>query len=96
MLATEPATVAAVSCADLQDVAPTQPAQAVENTNLGPLGIKRVDHATPTDFGMVECYELACSAGAMLACATVRFLWPKIEDSAEIVVVPHEQEAGVA
>src|SRR5436190_16227406 len=38
---------AAISCADLQDVAPPQSAQAGENTNLGPLGIKRVDHAIP-------------------------------------------------
>src|SRR6266568_1649722 len=34
----------AIPRADLQHVAPPQPAQAVENTNLGPLGIKRVDH----------------------------------------------------
>jgi len=53
---------AAVSGADLQDVAPPQPAQALENTNLGLLGIKRVDHATLADFVTVECYELACSA----------------------------------
>ena len=44
----------------------------------------------------VVAFVLAQAAGAMLACATVRFLWPKVQDSAENVVVPHEQEAGVA
>ena len=43
----------------------------------------------------VVAFVLAQAAGAMLACATVRFLWPKVQDSAENVVVPHEQEARV-
>jgi arsenate reductase len=41
-------------------------------------------------------FVLAQAAGAMLACATVRFLWPKISDSADVVLVPHEQESEVA
>jgi glycerol uptake facilitator-like aquaporin len=41
-------------------------------------------------------FVLAQAAGAMLACATVRFVWPKISDSADVVLVPHEQESQVA
>jgi len=41
-------------------------------------------------------FVLAQVAGAMLACAAVRFLWPRMADSAEIVLVPHEQEDEVA
>jgi glycerol uptake facilitator-like aquaporin len=41
-------------------------------------------------------FVLAQAAGAILACATVRFLWPRIADSAEVVLLPHEQEAEVA
>jgi arsenate reductase len=41
-------------------------------------------------------FVLAQAAGAVLACATARFLWPRIADSAEVVLVPHEQEAEVA
>jgi len=33
--------------------------------------------------------------GAAGACAVVRFLWPQLADTAEEVVVPHEQEVGV-
>jgi len=41
-------------------------------------------------------FVLAQAAGAVLACATVRFLWPTIADSTEVVLVPHEQEVEVA
>jgi arsenate reductase len=40
-------------------------------------------------------FILAQLAGAAVACVTVRFLWPRVADSAEVVLVPHEQEAGV-
>ncbi len=41
-------------------------------------------------------FVLAQAAGAVLACATVRFLWPRIADSAAVILVPHEHEAEVA
>jgi glycerol uptake facilitator-like aquaporin len=41
-------------------------------------------------------FILAQVAGATPACAIVRFLWPNIAASAEIVLVPYEQEAEVA
>ena len=44
----------------------------------------------------VAPFVLAQAAGAILACATVRFLWPGIANSAEVVLAPHEQEAEVA
>jgi arsenate reductase len=39
-------------------------------------------------------FVIAQFAGATLACATVRVLWPGIDDVNREVVVPHESEAG--
>ncbi|HEV7664038.1 MAG TPA: aquaporin [Chloroflexota bacterium] len=44
--------------------------------------------------GSVLPFVLAQLLGAALACAAARFLWPLVNDAAD-VVVPHEQEAGV-
>ena len=42
---------------------------------------------------------LAEIVGAALACATIRYLWPRVGDAAEAVQLPHEsereQEVGV-
>ncbi len=46
--------------------------------------------------GSVLPFVVTQLVGASLACATVRFLWPGIADSADVVLVPHEQEARVA
>ena len=46
--------------------------------------------------GSVVPFVLAQVVGAIVACATVRFLWPGLADSAQVLLVPHEQEAEVA
>jgi len=47
----------------------------------------------------VAPFVLAQVVGAVLACTTIRYLWPRVGDAAEVVVLPHEsereQEVGV-
>ena len=44
-------------------------------------------------------FVLAQIIGAALACATIRYHWPRVGDAAEAVLLPHEsereQEVGV-
>jgi glycerol uptake facilitator-like aquaporin len=37
-------------------------------------------------------FIVAQLVGAMLACGLARFLWPKISDAAEVVVIPRKRE----
>jgi glycerol uptake facilitator-like aquaporin len=45
--------------------------------------------------GSVLAFIIAQAVGALFACAAVRLLWPRLEEAAEVVVVPHEREVGV-
>ena len=40
-------------------------------------------------------FVVAQLAGAAVACAAVRFLWPRVGEEAEVLVVPHQQEVRV-
>jgi len=40
-------------------------------------------------------FVVAQLAGAAVACAAVRFLWPRVGEEAEVLVVPHQQEGRV-
>jgi len=43
----------------------------------------------------VLLFVVAESAGAAPARAAVRFLWPRVGEEAEVLVVPHQQEGRV-
>jgi len=70
---------------------------------LGPVWgahLNPVVSAADALFGGLRWRELAAYVvpqliGAAVACGAVRFLWPRLADSARRAIVPHEQEVGV-